>query len=233
MKRPQKASPRAATQTLSTLLTQTATTAAERRRLLRNALGAAEARSDYELLGAVLKRSEEAGLRADALAVVLNLADESHPHFCELLDALRDGERTLVLGALLEATRLEPDSERRLLRLNRLVKVIPQASRSFYWPEAEALAEQGGDDAQLALLGFVRELSPLARPLTAGTLRRAAGKVQNAFKRAMAFVSLADLTGLSRDDLTEAEASAARIPDETLRIMTFTRLAQLEGRKSN
>ncbi len=172
-------------------------------------------------------------MRADALAVMLNLADETHPYFAGLLGALRDGERTLVLGALLEASRLEPNSERRLLRLNRLVKVLPQASLGFYWPEAEALAEQGGDDAQLALLGFVRELPPPARPLTVDTLRRALGKVGNAFKRAITFAALAELVELSKGDLVEAGVSAARIPDETLRVMTLTRLSQLEDRKSD
>ena len=200
---------------------------AERRRLLGAALGVAEAQADYGLLIAVLAQADVNELRADALAVVLGVADELAPRFAELMGALRDGERALVLGALVEASRLEPDPERRLLRLKRLVQTFPQDSRSLYWPEAEALAERGGDDAQLALLGFARELPPPARPLTSDTLKRAVRKVRNAFKRAVAFLSLAELTTLSREDLLEAEASAARIPDDTLRAMTLTRLSRL------
>ena len=200
--------------------------------LLKDALELAEVQADYGILMSVLAHAEDAETRADALATVLNLADASHPNFADLMDSLHDGEQTLVLGTLIEASRLEPDPERRLLRLKKLVKVIPQDSRPLYWPEAEALAEQGGDDAQLALLGFVRDLPPPVRPLTLDTLRRAVRKVRSMFKRAAAFIALADITQLSQEDVREAEVSAARIPEETLRIMTLTRLSQLKSRAS-
>ena len=241
LKRPQKTSWRAAvseaqrgdTGALAVLVGAGAAelSDAERRRLFGAALGVAEAQADYGLLIAVLEQADVNELRADALAAVLGVADELAPRFAELMGVLRDGERALILGALIEVSRLDPLPERRLLRLKRLVRVIPQDSRSLYWREAEALAEQGGDDAQLALLGFVRELPLLARPLTLYTLRRAVKKVRNAFKRALAFISLSELTKLSRDDLREAEVSAELIPDETLRIMTFTRLSQLGDRE--
>jgi len=198
---------------------------------LKDILEFAEAQTDYDLLISVLERADDTDLRADTLAVVLNLADALHPQFAELVSRLRDGERTLILGTLIEASRLEPVPERRLLQLKSLVKVIPQDSRPLYWPEAEALAEQGGDDAQLLLLGFVRDLPPPARPQTLATLRRAVRKVRNVFKRSVAFIALADITSLSQDDLHEAEVSAARIPDEPLRILTLTRLSKLESRE--
>lgn len=201
---------------------------AERQQLLRAAPDVAGAHIDYEVLIRVLEQPGTDELRADALAVVLDIADELAPNFAALVGVLRDGERALVLGALIEASRLDPLPERRLLRLKRLVQVIPQAGRGLYWPEAEALAEQGGDDAQLTLLGFVRTLPLPARPLTLDTLRRAAAKMRDAFKRALAFMSLAEMTRLTQDELREAEMSALRIPDETLRIMTLARLSQLE-----
>lgn len=204
----------------------------ERRRLLGAALAVAEAHADQQLLAGVLEQSAASGLRADALAVVLGVADELAPRFPELMAALRDGERALVLGALLEASRLDPDPERRLLRLQRLMKALPPASRGVYWPEAEALAEQGGDDAQLTLLGFVRDLPLPARSASAAALKRAVRRVRDGFKRALAFVALGELTPLGPDDLHEAEVSAARIPDTALRTMTLMRLAQFQGRDS-
>ena len=198
----------------------------EQRRLLLNMLAVAEERADYPLLLAILKLAADT-VRADVLAVVLGVADEAHPQFVELMTQLRDGERALVLGLLIEASRLDPSAERRLLRLKRLVKIIPPPGRSLYWLEAERLAEQGGDDAQLTLLGFARELPSSARPLTLGTLRKSVKKVRNSFKRVMAFISLSELTPLTPKDRGEAEVSAARIPDETLRIMTLTRLEKL------
>lgn len=216
-------------QLLRSLKTLTQLSAAEQRTLLLAVLAVAERKADYTLLLAVLESKAAAALRADVLAVVLGVADESHPQFADLMAQLRDGERALVLGLLIEASRLDPSAERRLLRLRRLVQVIPQDSRSLYWLEAQQLAEQGGDDAQLTLLGFARELPSSVLTLTLDTLRHSIRKVSSNFKRVMAFISLSELTPLDAADLNEAEVSAARIPDEALRIMTLTRLAKVRS----
>ena len=206
---------------LELALTQAATPGEdERQRLFEAALSAAERHADYKLLMWVLEQLDTDALRTAALATALMFADELHPHFGELLGSLRARERELILGARFAALGLS-DPERRLLRLYRLVKLSPLDSRSRYWLKAEALAGRGGDDAQLILLGFVRALPQTARPPTLGGLQCAVRKVQNASKRALAFVAFADIMRLSEDDLREAKVSAARIPDETLRIMVL------------
>jgi hypothetical protein len=158
---------------------------------------------------------------------VLLVADELQPQFATLLDALHEGERALVLGALLAATRLEPSAERRMVRLKRLLEASPEATRSFYWLEAEPLAGTSGDDANLALLGLARGLPPTLRPMTLRTLRTAVKGVQEVFKCAMAYVALSELTRLTPDELREAELCAARIPDDVLRVITLKRLEQV------
>ena len=107
------------------------------------------------------------------------------------LEATSQGEVGTDYGLLIEVSR--PNPERRLLRLLRLIPFVPEARRQWYWPHAAALAESGGDDAQLMLLGFVRTLHSEARPQTFEALHRAVRRVQNAAKRTLAFVALAEV----------------------------------------
>ncbi len=206
--------------------------ARERDAFMAAALRAAEARGDHGVLTTLLDLGEQGPDRSAVLEVVVRVADELAPRFAELIGALRDGERTLVLGTLLQASRLDPNPERRLLRLARLLRVLPPASRALYWPEAEALAALGGDDAQLALVGIARGLPAASRQSTLTSLRRAAGRVDHAFKRALALVALAELTAPSRTGVREAAAAARRVPDLTLRILVHERIAQIDGHGS-
>lgn len=186
-----------------------------------------ESQGDYSALIKHLKEAKTPDLRTKTLAKVLRVADELQPQFAALMEALHEGERALVLGSLLAATRLEPLAERRVVRLKRLLEVSPESARSFYWLEAEPLAGTGGDDASLALLGLARGLPLTLRPMTLRTLRTAVRGVQEVFKRAMAYVALSELTRLTLDERLEAELCATRIPDDLLRVMTLKRLEKI------
>ncbi len=186
-----------------------------------------EAQGDYSTLIKHLNKVKNPDLRAQTLAKVLLVADEMHPQFATLMNALREGERPLVLGTLLAATRLEPFPERRILRLKRLLEVSPETVKGVYWLEAETLVTTGSDDAKLTLLGLARNLPPTLQPMTLRSLKIAVQGVEEVFKRAMAFVALAELTWLSNDELREAEACAERIPDTLLRVMTLERLEKI------
>lgn len=203
--------------------------------LFQKALQLCEDTQSYSLLIALLRlnsTTQERFSRADILAVVLNIVDESHALFRDLIKELSEGERLLVLGILIEASRLEPDKERRLLRLKHITSVIPKGSRSLYWSEAAALSQDGGDDAQLALLGFVRQLPETAQATTYERLKEAIRQVNNPYKKAMAFASLSELVALDQSDFQEAEYSAARIPNPILRTITTTRLSELKHQAS-
>jgi hypothetical protein len=193
---------------------------------LKEALSYARAQTDYTVLIAVLEHAQTS-LRADALGTVLDIIDEQNPLFLELMSALREGERNLILGALLETYQLDPDPERRLLKLKRLLEGMPRAGRSLYWSEAQTLAEQGGDDAQLILLGLARQLPTSVLPATLRSLRKSIRQVDNIFKRTMAFVALAEMAPLNDEDLSEAKRSAELIPDASLRAMALARLKSL------
>ncbi len=193
---------------------------------LLDALDIARNKADAAIVIGVLRRSQSSPLRAEALGVVLDIIDEQDPLFLELLDSLRDGERILILGVLLETYQVEPDPERQLLKLKRLFAAMPLAGRSLYWSEAELLAQQGGDDAKLMLLGLARQLPPRVLPSTAQSLKQSIRKVEDAFKRTMAFVALAEMIRLNEADLSEAKRSAQLIPDASLRTMALTRLAR-------
>ncbi len=193
---------------------------------LAEALSYARASSDYAVIIAVLKHAETS-LRADTLGLILNSVDEQNPLFSQLIRSLREGERNLILGALLETYQLDPDPERRLLKLKRLLENMPMASRSLYWSEAQTLAEQGGDDAQLLLLGVARQLPGRVLPATLQSLRRSIRKVDDAFKRTMAYIALAEMSPLNDPDLSEAKRSADFIADASLRAMALARLANV------
>ena len=211
-------------------------TQAKQKKLCQKALKLIEQSRSYSLLITLLRLNSldnDINIRADALAAVLNVADESHPLFSDLIHELGEGERVLVLGVLIEASRLEPDNELRLWRLKRLTSVIPKGSRSLYWSEAEELSKAGGDDAQLALLGFVRQLPESAQALTFDALKQSIQKVSNPFKKAMAFASLSEFVTLSQKDINDAEQSAAQIPNSILRVMTTTRLRELKSQASD
>ncbi|MCA9839721.1 MAG: hypothetical protein KC422_22630 [Trueperaceae bacterium] len=182
---------------------------------------------DFAVLIAALKHCETPAQRAEALGLVMDIISEQNPLFLELIKSLREGERNLILGALLETYQLDPDPERRLLKLKRLLEGMPQAGRSLYWPEAQMLAEQGGDDAQLMLLGLARQLPSRVLPATGKSLRQSVRKVKDAFKRTMAFVALAEMIRLTEQDLSEAKRSAELIPDASLREMALARLTSL------
>jgi hypothetical protein len=186
-----------------------------------------EAQGEYSTLIKQLKEVKTPDLRAKTLAKVLLVADELQPQFATLLDALHEGERTLVLGSLLAATRLEPSAERRIVRLKRLLEVSPETVQGVYWLEAETFATTGGDDARLSLLGLVKQLPVTLQPATLRTLKKAVHGVEEVFKRATAFVALSELTWLSNDERREAEQCAARIPDTLLRVMTLKRLEKI------
>lgn len=182
-----------------------------------------ETTTDYRLLIEQLKESS-ALLKAEVLAAVLKTADETNPHFKDVLAALSESEQALVIGTLLEASRLDPSAERRLWRLNQLLKVMPETSRGLFWAEAESL--QTGEDATLILLGMVKALPGNFQPLALKNLRTAVRRVPDVFKRAMAYLALSELTKLSSPEWREAELCASRIPNDILRIMTQTRLAK-------
>ena len=205
--------------------------ARERCKFLRGALQLAEGRADHEVLIALLALDDPSS-RVSVLAVVLRVADELSPRFDDLMDALREDERMMVLGALLDGSRLDPVPERRLLRLARLIRVIPADARGLYWSEAEALAEAGGDDAQLTLLGIARQLPSASLAWARTSLRRAAERVEHAYKRSMAFAALAELTTSSRLDVREALEAARRVPDATLRILARERISRIGGHGS-
>jgi hypothetical protein len=183
--------------------------------------------TDYQKLITRLTTLTSPELRADVLATVLRVADETNPQFEALVNTLTESERALVLGTLLAATRLEPSAERRLLRLKQLLRVMPEESRGLFWAEAEGLSKEGSDDTPLILLGVARGLT-LKSPIVLTTLRKAVKRVQDVFKRAMALIALSELTQLSNSEWREAERCARRIPDETLRIMTLIRLSKVK-----
>ena len=182
-------------------------------------------KTDYSPLIQHLNTVSSPERRADALAVVLRVADETSPQFQALMAVLTEVERALMLGALLEASRLDPLAERRLWRLKQLLTVMPEASRGLFWPEAELLWESG-EDAPLLLLGIARDLPLTVRPLALQSLRTAVKRVPNVYKRAMAFIALSELTQLSDTEWREAELCASRIPDDLLRTMALTRLSK-------
>jgi len=219
-------------QLLSKLNSFNSLTKAEQQNLLQKALQLCEEVQSYSLLITILRLDNETidiNFKADALAVVLNIADESHPLFADLIKELSEGERLLVMGILIEASRLEPDNDLRLLKLKRLISVIPKGSRSLYWSEALALSKNGSDDTQLALLGFVRQLPETAQATTYDTLKQSIQKVKHPYKRAMAFASLSEFISLGQEDFQDAEKSARQIPNNLLRIMTTNRLKELKS----
>ena len=194
---------------------------------LREALLFVKTFKDYELLKVLLSHTRDTFLRVEALGLVIELIDERHPLFTALMLSLREGERAFVLGMLLEATKLEHDPEHRLLRLKHLLEAMPVEGRSLYWFEAKTLAEKGGDDAQLLLLGLARQLPEEAKPEMLMSLKESVKKVDNVFKRAMAYVTLAELGNLTLQELEDARLSATHIPDDALRAITLARLTAL------
>ena len=200
---------------------------------LLDALDLANQHKSLGLLRAILGPLKDVPeLRAEALEVVLELADERKPEFQQLLPYLTQAEQLLVLGALLEASRLDPDPERRLYRLSLLLALIPQEVRSLYWGEAERLAARGGDDAQLLLLGLAHRLSSSAKKATFAKLAKAISKLSEPYKYASAAALLIELgIPLALLDLQKVFASASAIPDPRLRVEIQTRLHELtEGR---
>ena len=191
------------------------------------ALTIAREKADTALLIAVLRHCQSSQMRAEALGVVLEIIDEQNPLFLELLGSLREGERNLILGLLLETYKVAPDPEHQLLKLRRLLEAMPLAGRSFYWSEAESLAQQGGDDAKLLLLGLARQMPARVLPNTAQSLKQSIKKVEDSFKRTMAYIALSEMIHLDANDLSEAKRSAQGIPDASLRTMALTRLAKI------
>jgi hypothetical protein len=177
-------------------------------------------------------RSGDEGRRTAAAVAALVVADEHDRRFRELLAALSDDERALVIGSRLDRSRRDPNPTRRLQRLLRLVTALPSEQRVVYWSEAAALATRGGDDAQLELIGFARGLPTAARTQLTASLQRSAARVRNPYKRAMALVALADIGGApTADDAAAARRSAARIPDATLREAALVHLRNV-GKRS-
>ena len=195
------------------------------------ALRAAEARGDHGVLTTLLDLGEQGPERSAVLEVVVRVADELAPRFAELIGALRDGERTLVLGTLLQASRLDPNPERRLLRLARLLRVLPPASRALYWPEAEAPPRSAATTHSSRWWG-----SPVGSRRRRGSRRsRACGAQRQGGSRVQARAGprcAGGATAPSRTGVREAAAAARRVPDLTLRILVHERIAQIDGHGS-
>lgn len=208
--------------------------AEEQTELLTVAIRLASSQTDLGLLTEVFsKLNDLPELRANALTVALELADERKPNFSALLPKLSNGEQVLILASLLEASRQEPSPELRLYRLSLLLDLIPEDVRSLYWSEANSLALLGGDDAQLLLLKLANRLSRKARNSTHEELAEAVSRLKEPYKYAQATALLSDLgVPLSALNLTNALNVAKGIPDPILRVATETRLNELNRSNS-
>jgi len=201
----------------------------QHKQLIRQAINLAQINSDYKLLIAILKQlNNHAPLRALALASIFEFANERDHQFIELINVLTDGEKALILGAFIEATRLDPNADRRLLRLKALLSAIPTKIRAFYWHEAQNLAEFGNDDTKLLLIGLVAKFQKEDRMIIFDKLINITNKIKEPFKHAMAFAVINDLGGqISELQLKQAKNAANTIPDESLKEMVLARLDEL------
>ena len=169
-------------------------------------------------------------LRATALELTLELADERDAAFRALLESLSNGEQVLLMAHLLERCRQDEDVERQLFRLSLILELIPQDVRSLYWNEAQELALLGGDDAQLLLLKLAHHLSNNARRSTFEELAEAVSRLKEPFKLAQASALLIELgVPLALLDSKRILETARSIPDPVLRVATKSRLEALLG----
>ena len=126
----------------------------------------------------------------------------------------------------LATVRADPVPERRLWRLQLLVRALPQDDRATHWDEALALARGADDSGRLLLIGFARHL-PL--PLATTATEELAAEVRDMHdpaKRALAWLALNEVAPLDAEVMADAWVHVQRIPHETLRIMVFTQLAR-------
>lgn len=205
----------------------------ERSLVLEQALQVAASLKSSSLLAKVFQQLDDlAVLRASALELSLELADERDPEFKALLFALSQGEQVLVLAHLLERCRQDADAEQQLFRLTLILELIPQDVRSLYWNEAQALALLGGDDAQLLLLKLANHLSNKARRATFVELAEAVSRLKEPYKLAQASALLIELgVPLTLLDSKHILETARSIPDPVLRLATESRLESLLGSK--
>jgi hypothetical protein len=186
---------------------------------------------DYDLLSLVLAKLNEAKfegqsqLRQEAIAAILEFANEQNAKFSQLIQKLKSSEQIFILAAFFESIRQDSDPENRLLRLRSLVEATPEEVRGFYWPEAEKLAHLGGDDAKLSLIGLAKTLNQDAKEIALKDLKAIVKKVNEPFKRSMAVAVLSSLGALiSEQDRTEAQNAAYLIPNQTLRALSLSQL---------
>jgi len=205
----------------------------ERSLVLKQALQVAVSSKSNCLLAEMFQYLDELPvLRASALELTLELADERDADFKPLLFSLSQGEQVLVMAHLLERCRQDADAERQLFRLTLILELIPQDVRSLYWNEAQQLASLGGDDAQLLLLNLANHLSSHARRSTFVELTEAVSRLKEPYKLAQASALLIELgVPLSLLDSKRILETARSIPDPVLRVATETRLESLLGSK--
>lgn len=199
--------------------------------LVADALRIAEQEKDLALLSqSFVELDSNHALKAQALSIALELADEQNPNFASLLKVLTNGEQVLILAHLLEASRLEQDPDKRLLRLSLLLDLIPEDVRFIYWSEASDLASKGGDDAQLLLINLANRLSRKAQRTTFQELTEAVDRLKEPYKHTQATVLLLELgVAPSSLKLKKVFRQAKSIPDPILRMATQNRLEKLLG----